>query len=200
MSNLNETNSSLVNKTYQVPLNVLQFLQKKQGEGDKRIQGIINSPTLSYEQVKRFKHDIENSYQGDWSPVVMWLNGILGTDRNMVDSQKRTTMEIGLENRFRKTHDKDHNKNLTPLSEVKKLKITEEQALLIRREIVKEANKTICQTPDSKFHISVKGKSVSCKVDLPIELDLSEDEAKILETNIHNAMELVLSKYFVDKN
>jgi hypothetical protein len=31
-----------------------------------------------------------------------------------------------------------------------------------------------------------------------MKLDLSESEAKLLESNIHNAMELVLAPYFIE--
>ncbi len=58
------------------------------------------------------------------------------------------------------------------------------------------ANATPCQTSGAIFHIAVNDKSVSCKVELPMELKLSEEQAEILETNIHNAMELVLAPYF----
>lgn len=60
-----------------------------------------------------------------------------------------------------------------------------------------EALKTKCQTPDAQFNIKINDDKVSVEVELPMKLDLSEDEAKLLESNIHNAMELVLSKYFV---
>jgi hypothetical protein len=60
-----------------------------------------------------------------------------------------------------------------------------------------EAVKTKCQTPDAQFNIEINDKSVSVKVELPMELDLSESEAKLLESNIHNAMELVLAPYFI---
>lgn len=59
-----------------------------------------------------------------------------------------------------------------------------------------EALKTECQTPEANYNIEINKKSVSVEVELPIELDLSEDEAKILEANIHNMMEVILSKYF----
>jgi len=60
-----------------------------------------------------------------------------------------------------------------------------------------EAVKTPCQTPDAVFHIEIKDKSIECSIDLPFKLDLSEKEDKELEGNIHNAIELALSKYFV---
>jgi len=72
----------------------------------------------------------------------------------------------------------------------RKVKITETQSKLL------EAMKTACQTPDTIFHTEIKDKMVTCKIELPMALDLSDDESKILETNIHNAMELVFTQYF----
>jgi hypothetical protein len=52
-------------------------------------------------------------------------------------------MEIGMENRYRKTHDKDYNANIIPLSVnenkiVKKIKITEAQSELLKKELIAE--------------------------------------------------------------
>lgn len=60
-----------------------------------------------------------------------------------------------------------------------------------------EAVKTECQTPDAQFNIEISTDKVSVEVELPMELDLTEEEAKLLESNIHNAMELVLAPYFL---
>ncbi len=62
-----------------------------------------------------------------------------------------------------------------------------------------EAVKTACQTPDAVFHIEIKDKKLSIEIDLPMELDLSEQDAKLLEANVHNALELVLAPYFDKK-
>lgn len=61
------------------------------------------------------------------------------------------------------------------------------------------AIKTECQTPGAIFHTKISAKVISCVVDLPKKLNLSEKEAKILDSNIHNAMELVLAPYFFKK-
>ena len=52
-----------------------------------------------------------------------------------------------------------------------------------------------CLTPEAVFHIHIENTSVSCKVDLPIDLDLSEEQAKALEEKIHDAMESALKDY-----
>ena len=65
---------------------------------------------------------------------------------------------------------------------------------------ISEAVKTTCQTPGAVFHIDIDNESITCKVDFPFPLDLSDDAAKELEGNIHNAIELAISKYFIDHN
>jgi len=59
-----------------------------------------------------------------------------------------------------------------------------------------EANKTECQTPDAVYDITISDDSISCQVKLPFNLSITEEEAELLEANIHNSIEIVLSKYF----
>lgn len=58
------------------------------------------------------------------------------------------------------------------------------------------AMETPCQTSGAQFHIRIQKRTVAVKVDLPMNLLLDEDEAQVLEANLHNAMELVLARYF----
>ena len=62
-----------------------------------------------------------------------------------------------------------------------------------------EAVKTSCQTPGANYVTDIKDNSIKCEIKLPFDLDISEKEAEDLENNLHNAIESVLSKYFVDK-
>lgn len=59
---------------------------------------------------------------------------------------------------------------------------------------------TTCQTPAARFHTCINTRSVSVVVQLPFDLKLSEEAAKLLEANIHNAMELVLLPLFLMGN
>jgi hypothetical protein len=68
--------------------------------------------------------------------------------------------------------------------------------LLNHKEYTLEALKTKCQTPDAVYNIDISDDKISVVVNLPMKLDITEKEAKILEANIHNAMELVLKTYF----
>tara|TARA_R110000824_G_scaffold173265_1_gene351269 strand:+ start:494 stop:682 length:189 start_codon:yes stop_codon:yes gene_type:complete len=58
------------------------------------------------------------------------------------------------------------------------------------------ANPTKCLTSGAVFHIYIAEDNVSAKVNLPFKLDITEKEAEILETLIHNQLELVLRSYF----
>lgn len=58
---------------------------------------------------------------------------------------------------------------------------------------------TPCQTPGAIYSSEILPWRVSCTVDLPKELDLTEQEAALLENNMHNAMEMVLARYFINK-
>jgi hypothetical protein len=62
------------------------------------------------------------------------------------------------------------------------------------RQILDAAKKTKCQTPGAFFTICISSSRVKCKVELPIKLNLTENEAKVLET-IHDAMEIILAQY-----
>ena len=65
------------------------------------------------------------------------------------------------------------------------------------KKILKEQNSTRCLTSGAVFDTKIKPKYVSIKVNMPFELDLDEKEAKELETLLHNAVELVMSRYFI---
>lgn len=55
---------------------------------------------------------------------------------------------------------------------------------------------TPCQTPGTIFHTAIDRRGSSTFVELPFDLELTEDAAKVLEANIHNALELVFAPYF----
>lgn len=62
---------------------------------------------------------------------------------------------------------------------------------------MEEAMETPCQTPEAHYNIEINGDKISVVINLPSKLELSLEEAKILEANIHNTMELVLSRFFI---
>lgn len=64
---------------------------------------------------------------------------------------------------------------------------------------ITEAVKTKCQTEGAIYQTDISQKNVSVNIKIPFKLDLDKDEAKLLEDNIHNALELVLAPYFKNK-
>ena len=58
------------------------------------------------------------------------------------------------------------------------------------------ANPTKCLTNGAVFHTEIEDFNIAIKVYLPFKLEINEEEAEVLETLIHNQLELVLRSYF----
>ena len=58
------------------------------------------------------------------------------------------------------------------------------------------ALETKCLTSGAIFHTAINDRDVSVKVDLPFKLDISDEEASILERLLHNQTEVVLRYYY----
>ena len=58
------------------------------------------------------------------------------------------------------------------------------------------ALETECLTSGAFFLTEVNENSVSVKVDLPFTLNVTEEEAELIERLMHNQLELVLRPYF----
>ena len=58
------------------------------------------------------------------------------------------------------------------------------------------AQETKCLTSGAIFHTAIRERDVSVKVDLPFKLEISDEEASILERLLHNQIELVLRYYY----
>lgn len=62
------------------------------------------------------------------------------------------------------------------------------------------AMSTKCQTPDAQFHTHITNRSVSVTVDFGKKIPLNIEESELLEANLHNAIELVLSRYYATQS
>jgi hypothetical protein len=58
------------------------------------------------------------------------------------------------------------------------------------------AMSTGCQTPGAQFHTHITNRMMTVSVDFGRELNLTEEEAKLLETNAHNQLELAIALTF----
>jgi len=59
------------------------------------------------------------------------------------------------------------------------------------------AMKTACQTNDAVFSTHVEDTGLSVEVNFGIVIPMNKREAKLLEADIHNALELVLRPYYM---
>lgn len=53
-----------------------------------------------------------------------------------------------------------------------------------------------CKTPGAIYHFNLNERNVGVDVEIPFEIELSEEEAIALEDEIHDAMELILEKFW----
>jgi hypothetical protein len=60
-----------------------------------------------------------------------------------------------------------------------------------------EAIKTDCQTKGAIYKTDISEKNINIDIKIPFNINLDKTEAKLLEDNIHNALELVLKPYFM---
>jgi len=59
------------------------------------------------------------------------------------------------------------------------------------------ANSTKCLTDGAIYKTAITNMRVSATVELPFVLEITESEAKILESLIHNQLETILRPYFI---
>lgn len=65
---------------------------------------------------------------------------------------------------------------------------------------IDSALETECQTPGAIYDTEIGPKDVKVDVKLPGELDLDEDQAELLEKNLHNVVELALAPHFATES
>ncbi len=117
-------NAALEDKKYPCPDDIIYHLNtilsklknETESKGYKRIKGIIEKKELSYPQMKNIKSYFEN-FEGDKSSVEYnlhggdkmknWIDKELKASIATVYNPKAAQKNIGMENKFKKTHTKD---------------------------------------------------------------------------------------------
>jgi hypothetical protein len=69
---------------------------------------------------------------------------------------------------------------------------------MLKQRILKMAISSSCQTDGAIYAIQISDDTIMCHVELPFQLALNEKEMELLRTNLHNAFELVLARYWRD--
>jgi hypothetical protein len=57
---------------------------------------------------------------------------------------------------------------------------------------------TACQTPGANISTHISPRGVTLHVEFGRWINLDENEAELLESNLHNAVEMVLAKYYLE--
>jgi len=131
-------NKDLKNDFYTFPRELKEKIKfnfknsSKKDNGYDRLERFNSDGGVNHGQAKKVKHELENDMDpsayklvgGD--DLLSWLNDTLGNRRKVVDGIKRTKMNAGLPNQFKKAHVKDKSKNSTNVNVAKVQKSADE--------------------------------------------------------------------------
>lgn len=98
-------NSELYNKTYSVPSDVLKYIQRvlvsyPQGNGVKRAKFILKNGILTYQELKRLKHDLETMTDkvqyalAGGEKMKSFIDTTLNADRSGVEREKEVKQDM----------------------------------------------------------------------------------------------------------
>ena len=106
-------NSEMYGNTYEVPHNVLSSLENFKDE--KTIHNIFTNGYLTYQNMKKILHDIDNGKFGDkdLSTLKSFITQNLGSGRGSIRRQKRDASDSGMQNQYLSSHSKNDPRNIT---------------------------------------------------------------------------------------
>jgi hypothetical protein len=106
-------NSEMYGNQYQVPHNVLTSLENFKDE--RTIHNIFTNGYLTYQNMKKILHDIDNGKFGDknLSTLKSFITQNLGSDRGSIHRQKRDASDSGMQNQYLSAHKKNDPRNIT---------------------------------------------------------------------------------------
>ncbi len=106
-------NSEMYGNQYQVPQDVLSSLENYKDETT--INNIFTKGYLTYQNMKKILHDIDNGKFGDkdLSTLKSFITQNLGSDRGSIRRQKRDASDSGMQNQYLSAHQKNDPRNIT---------------------------------------------------------------------------------------
>ena len=106
-------NSEMYGNTYEVPHNVLSSLENFKDE--RTIHNIFTNGYLTYQNMKKILHDIDNGKFGDkdLSTLKSFITQNLGSGRGSIRRQKRDASDSGMQNQYLSSHSKNDPRNIT---------------------------------------------------------------------------------------
>lgn len=104
-------NKDLYGKQFNIPNEMIENLKKFSNE--ESVAHIINNPTISYSNLKKFKNRMENGEKenlgGD--SFLGWINQTLNSQRDSIHRKKENRANTGMQNQFIKPHEKNRSIN-----------------------------------------------------------------------------------------
>ena len=131
-------NKDLKNDFYAFPKELKEKIKfnfgraSKKDNGYDRLERFNNDGGVNYGQAKKIKHELENGMDPtayklvDGDELLKWLDDTLSNRRKVVDGVKRSKMNAGLSNQFKKTHFKNKSSNPTNVNIAKAQKTSDE--------------------------------------------------------------------------
>jgi len=131
-------NKDLKNDFYKIPPELLSLLNDnlkhsdKSMSGYKRLKSLCDEKGVGYQQAKKIKHEMENGMNPEvykligGDELLEWISGKLDERRRSVYQTKKSKMNAGMENQFKKEHTKDKSKNPTKVRVAKVQKNSDE--------------------------------------------------------------------------
>lgn len=106
-------NSEMYGNEYQVPQDVLSSLENHKDETT--INNIFTKGYLTYQNMKKILHDIDNGKFGDkdLSTLKSFITQNLGSGRGSIRRQKRDASNSGMQNQYLSSHSKNDPRNIT---------------------------------------------------------------------------------------
>ena len=106
-------NSEMYGNQYQVPQDVLSSLENYKDETT--INNIFTKGYLTYQNMKKILHDINNGKFGDkdLSTLKSFITQNLRSDRGSIRRQKRDASDSGMQNQYLSAHSKSDPRNIT---------------------------------------------------------------------------------------
>lgn len=97
-------NSQLIDKSYKIPDKIINYIKSvlvryPNNDGVRRAKFITNNGKLTYQALKRIKHDLENSTNkiqyalSGGEEMLNYINSLLGIERKNIDISKETKQD-----------------------------------------------------------------------------------------------------------
>lgn len=105
-------NKDLYGKQYAIPENILTHL--KNYSGNETINNLLSSGNISYSQMKKIKHRIENGEKNELGEDVFhsWINQSLNSDRGSLETSKDNKSNTGMSNAHHRPHERNNLSNM----------------------------------------------------------------------------------------